>query len=90
MKTWRSENFSAQGEQILGIERDPRDDSIRACQPVPGTIVCRNCSYEWNPALLPKSVASSNELGDGLQSQSVSCPECKSSGYLESDSASDV
>lgn len=87
MKTWRSKNFTAQGQQVLGIEKDPRDGSIRPCQPVPADILCLNCSYEWDPALLPKSVVSSNEFTEGLQSQSVTCPECRSTGYLESDSA---
>lgn len=80
MHTWVGENFDAAGHQVLGIERDPLDNHIRASAPVPINIHCKNCNYIWNPALRPMTLAASGELA--CKGQNVTCPECSNTGEI--------
>lgn len=80
MKTWISDNFEATGQQVLGIERNPLDNQVRACPPVPMDIHCRNCNHSWNPALRPMTLSASGEFASN--GQNVTCPECQYTGEL--------
>lgn len=80
MNTWIGENFSAAGRQVLGIVRDPGQDRVRACPPVPINIQCKNCNHNWNPALRPMTLSASKELA--CKGQNVTCPECGNTGEI--------
>lgn len=80
MNAWIGENFSATGSQVLGIVRDPVQNRIRACAPVPTNIQCKNCNHTWNPALRPMTLLASGELA--CKGLNVTCPECSNTGQI--------
>jgi hypothetical protein len=80
MPTWISDKFAATGNQVLGIERDPLLNQIRACKAVPMNIHCHSCKNNWNPAFLPQSILHTDT------STSVTCPKCQCYGDLRTSS----